>query len=148
MEFIWIARLLLVFAALVTLAFSWRASVLIATCIVSEFMNMVLAGMPDAGFWNNGRMLLGVGLILGAVVSVGRDRTSTYWDLPILALASNALLTLSWGSSLGALADTWPAYLASVVALPLDCFFSAVATDALRRERERRRWRAQSSARE
>jgi hypothetical protein len=139
MDFIWIARLLLTFAALATLVFSWRASLLIATCIVSEFMNMVVAGMPDAGFWNNGRLLLGIGLIVGAIVSVGRDRSATYWDLPLLALASNILLTLSWGSGLAALAAAWPAYLASIVALPLGCFLSAVATDAFRRGRGRGR---------
>lgn len=98
---------------------------------------MIVAGMPDAGFWNTARLMLGLGLFLGAVTSFG-DQRANYWGLAALALAVNVVLALSWGSGLVGLGSAWAGYAVSVVSLPAGCLCSAAAFDLYRREKRRR----------
>jgi hypothetical protein len=139
----WITRFCLGFATLALIAFSWRASVVIAACMLLDFFGMVMAGTPSTGFWNIARLMLGLGLALGIVTAIG-DARRNFWELPLLALVINILLALSWGSALGGLGQAWTGYAISVVSLPAGCLCSAAAFDLYRRERQRR---AQSAAR-
>jgi hypothetical protein len=114
-------RFCLAFATLTLLAFSWRASLVVATCTLLDFLGMIVAGMPDAGFWNTARLMLGLGLFLGAVTSFG-DQRANYWGLAALALAVNVVLALSWGSGLVGLGSAWAGYVSrSSVCLPVAC---------------------------
>jgi len=131
---IWLVRFCFGFSALALLAFSWRASLVITVCMVLEFFGMIMAGFPSTGFWNVARLMLGSGLILGAVTA-WRDTRRTYWELPLLALATNAMLALSWGSALGDLGQAWPGYLATIFGLPCGSLCSAAAFDVYRREK-------------
>ena len=133
----WITRFCLALATLILIAFSWRASLVVAACMVLDFFGMILAGMPGAGFWNTARMMLGLGLILGVVTSIGDQRTN-YWELSLLALAMNLLLALSWGTGLGDLGQAWKGYAVSIVSLPAGCLCSAAAFDLYRREKRKR----------
>ena len=134
---IWIVRFCLGFATLALLAFSWRASLVVAICTLLEFFGMMMAGLPAAGFWSVARLMLGVGLLLGVVVSWS-DQRHSYWELPLLALVTNLALAASWGSGLTGLGHAWPAYLATIVSLPIGILCTAAAVDVYRRERRRR----------
>ena len=137
----WLTRFCLAFAMVALLAFSWRASLVVATCTVLDFLGMMVSAMPDAGFWNTSRMMLGFGLILGAITSYG-DQRSNYWELAALALAINVLLALSWGNALVGLGTAWTGYALSTVSLPAGCLCSAAAFDLYRREKKRRAQRS------
>ena len=132
-----ITRFCLGFAALALLALSWRASTIVAACMLLDFFGMVMAGVPSTGFWSIATLVLGIGLILGLVTSIG-DAARNFWELPLLALAVNVLLALSWGSGLGGLGQAWIGYAISVVSLPAGCLCSAAAFDLYRREKLRR----------
>lgn len=133
----WITRLCLAFATLALLAFSWRASLVVVTCTLLDFLGMIVSGMPGAGFWNTARLMLGLGLVLGAVTSFGDPRTN-YWELSALALAVNVLLAVSWGNALVGLGSAWTGYAISIISLPAGCLCSAAAFDLYRREKKRR----------
>lgn len=133
----WITRFCLAFATLALLAFSWRASLVVATCTLLDFLGMIVAGMPDTVFWNTARLMLGLGLVLGAVTSLG-DQRANYWELAALALAVNVVLALSWGSALVGIGSAWTGYAVSIVSLPAGCLCSAAAFDFYRREKGRR----------
>jgi len=134
---IWLTRLCLVFAMLVLLAFSWRVSLIVAACLMLEFFGMIVAAMPEAGFWSVARLMLGLGLLLGAVTTLG-DQRRNYWELPLLAFIINLLLALSWGRGLGGLGNAWAGYIVSIVSLPVGCLCAAAAFDVYRREKRRR----------
>jgi hypothetical protein len=133
----WITRFCLGFATLALIAFSWRASLVVAVCMVLDFFGMIMAAMPSTGFWSISRLMLGLGLALGVVTSI-EDARRNFWDLPMLALVVNVLLALSWGSGLGGLGQAWIGYAISVVSLPAGCLCSAAAFDLYRREKQRR----------
>jgi hypothetical protein len=133
----WITRFCLGFATLALIAFSWRASIVVAACMLLDFFAMIMAGAPSTGFWNIARLMLGLGLALGVITSIG-DARRNFWELPMLTLAINVLLALSWGSGLGGLGQAWIGYAISVVSLPAGCLCSAAAFDLYRREKRRR----------
>jgi hypothetical protein len=59
-------------------------------------------------------------------------------ELPLLALVINLALAASWGSGLTGLGKAWPAYLATILSLPIGMLCTAAAFDAYRRERRQR----------
>ena len=137
----WTLRLCLGFAVLALLMFSWRASLAVATCLFFDFFGMIAAGASGAGLWVHSQLMLGIGLFLGAVVSVGRPR-GNYWDLPLLTVILSVLLSASWiqdRETAERLLRVWPAYLASALALPAGCLCVTSAADLWRRRRVVRR---------
>lgn len=137
----WIVRFCLGFATLALLAFAWRASLVIAVCTLLELFGMIIAGYPAAGFGSVARLMFGAGLMLGAVASWS-DQRGRWWDLPLLALATNALLALSWGSGLTGFGQAWPSYLLALASLPAGLLCITAAFDVYRRERRRRAQRS------
>jgi|GEM_PF-5335280 len=102
-----------------------------------DFFGMIMAGVPSTDFWSIARLMLGLGLALGAITTID-DARRNFWELPMLAIAINVLLALSWGSGLGGLGQAWIGYVISVVSLPAGCLCSAAAFDLYRRAKRRR----------
>ena len=136
----WVLRLCIAFAVLALTMFSWRASLTVATCLFFDFFGMLSAGASGGGLWMQSQMMLGIGLFLGAIVSIGHRR-GNYWDFPLLALVVGVLLSASWMQDLESAARllrAWPAYLASAVALPAGCLCVTSAVDLWQRRLVRR----------
>ncbi|HKU39419.1 MAG TPA: hypothetical protein VJR89_14775 [Polyangiales bacterium] len=132
----WMLRLIGAFAVVGSAFLSWRASVVLATCLATDMLAMLGGAMPTASFWTQAQLFFLAGMLLG-FVALGRSR-EPIWQLPVLAFVVLGVLTASWvfeAADARELVQHWPQTLSRVLALPLGMFGASAAIRAVQRAR-------------
>jgi hypothetical protein len=134
----WTLRLIVGFLGVVLWGLSARAGVTVFGVLFFEFFGFLWMTFPGSSGMGALQLYAGVGLILGALLSIGRHRPPL-WQLP--ALAGGLMLVLRFSLLFDAQGHdfraTLPMHLVAVLGLPAGMLAGGAAAAGLARARRK-----------